>query len=165
MTRLRVSRRTETLPNGTKVVRQKLVEAPVLEWRLQASQVRALRALPEYDREFTLVGGMEAGKRGPQAQIQAQATGLTPGHPDLTLFFAGGRCAFIENKGERGRVSAVQKERHEMLRHLGFDVVVVQTSTESEAAARAVELVRAWLGQPANDNVDRAQIAKLGGAG
>lgn len=152
MTRLRVVRKTSTLPNGTKVVRQKLESAPVLEWRLQASQVRALRALPEYDRDFTLVGGMEAGKRGPQAQIQARATGLTPGHPDVTILMIGGRCGFIENKGERGRVSAVQKERHNLLRKLGFEVEVIHASTEEEAAGRAVALVRQWLGGAANDN-------------
>lgn len=136
---------TRTLKNGTRVIRAANTNTP--EWKLQAAQVRALRAMPEHGREFLLVGGMEAGKRGPRAAVQAQATGLTAGHPDLTLFFRGGRCAFIENKTMTGRVSPAQRERHAELAKLGFDVEVVRAATEQEAAAMAVELVRGWLAE------------------
>lgn len=132
-----------TLKNGTRVIRAANTNTP--EWKLQSAQVRALRSMPEHGREFLLVGGMEAGKRGPRAAVQAQATGLTAGHPDLTIFLRGGWCAFIENKTMSGRVSPAQRERHAALTELGFSVEVVRAATEQEAAAKAVELVRGWM--------------------
>lgn len=152
MTRLRVVRKTSKLANGTTIVRQKLESAPVLEWRLQAAAVRALKALPQFDREFTLAGDMNSAKRGPQAQIQASATGLAPGDPDLRLYLAGGVLKLIEYKGERGRLSPAQKERHSLLKRLGFEVVTVQATTEAGCAEATVALVKAWLGGAANDN-------------
>lgn len=125
--------------------------APVLEWQLQAAQCRALRNMPEYagngskQGQFLFAGGMESGKRGPKAQMQALATGLTAGHPDLTFFLPGGRCAFIENKVGNGRLSPAQVERHAALRRLGHTVEVVRATTEADAAAQAVSLVRVWL--------------------
>src|SRR5690606_6910218 len=112
--------------------------ATPLEWELQAAQVRALRAMPEYGKQFLFVGGMEAGKRGPRAQVQAIATGLTAGHPDLTIFLFAqpgsmGRCAFIENKvgnpttGSGGKLSPAQIDRHAALRKLGHVVEVVRS--------------------------------------
>lgn len=132
-----------TTKNGTRVIRAANTNTP--EWKLQAAQVRRLRSMPEHGREFLLVGGMEAGKRGPQAAVQAQATGLTAGHPDLTIFLRGGRCAFIENKTMSGRVSPAQRDRHAALQALGFVVVVVRAATEQEAADQAEALVRGWL--------------------
>lgn len=178
-TRKRVAIRRERLTSGVVVERRKIVDAPELEWVLQAAQIRALKAMPEYGRQFLLVGGMEAGRRSPQEAVRASATGLTAGHPDVTIFLLDGRCKFIENKGEKGRVSQVQKERHAALRAIGHDVVVVQASTPEEAAERGVALVRAWLagahctqgvapsgllhtGGAANDNADRAHISGLG---
>jgi hypothetical protein len=150
MVRVRAKKTTVTLANGTKVQRTTLVKAPVLEWRLQASAVRALRAMPEFGRRFTLAGDMAAARRSPQESVKMKATGLVPGEPDLRLYLEGGRLYFIEFKGEKGRESAEQIDRIALLDTLGFTVVVVQVATEEEAAQRAVELVRGWL--PANDN-------------
>jgi hypothetical protein len=151
--RWRTKTSTVTLASGTKVKRTKLVAAPELEWRLQSEQIRQLRAMPEYGREFLLVGGMEAARRSPQEAVKAKATGLTAGHPDVTIFLRGGRCAFIENKGEKGRLSPAQVDRHTELRALGHAVEVVKCSTPDEAAAMAVDIVRGWLA--ANDNESR----------
>lgn len=129
--------------------------APVLEWELQAAQIRALRAMPEYGKQFLLVGGMESGKRGPRAQQQALATGLTAGHPDVTIFMAGGRCAFIENKVGNGRLSPAQVERHASLVRIGHTVVVLRATTTEDAAAQAVALVRQWLAGNCNNHVDK----------
>lgn len=128
--------------------------APVLEWECQAAQCRRLRAMG-----VLFVGGMEAGKRGPRAQVQALATGLIAGHPDLTIFLPGGRCAFIENKVGYGRLSPTQVERHAALRRLGHTVEVVRATTTEEAADKAVALVRGWLAEPANDNIARKSAA------
>lgn len=135
--------------------------APPLEWELQAAQIRALKAMPEYGKQFLLVGGMEAGKRGPRAQQQALATGLTAGHPDVTVFLPGGKCAFIENKvgnpatGSGGRLSPAQKYRHAALARLGHTVAVLRATTTEDAAAQAVALVRSWLADNSNNALDK----------
>ena len=126
--------------------------AAPLEWELQAAQVRALRKIPG----ILFSAGMEAGKRGPRAQAIALATGMVAGHPDLTIFLPGGRCAFIENKvgnpatGRGGRLSPAQVARHAALRAIGHTVEVVRAMTPEDAAAQAVALVRGWLA--GNDN-------------
>lgn len=127
-----------------------ITEPPVLEWILQAAQVRALRAMPEYGLQFLLVGGMEAGRRGKQESVKAKATGLTAGHPDLTIFLPAGRVGMIENKNAEGRLSPAQRDRHAALAAIGHHVVVIKATTEAEAAERAVAQVRAWL--VTNDN-------------
>jgi hypothetical protein len=124
--------------------------APELEWKLQAAQCVRLRAMPEYGKLFTFAGSMEAGKRGPQARIQAKATGMEAGEPDLRIYLKGGRCGFIENKAGDGRLRPEQTKRHELLRALGFVVEVVRAATEQEAADKAEAIVRTWLA--ANDN-------------
>lgn len=127
--------------------------APVLEWELQAEQCRRLKNIPN----VLFVGGMEAGKRGPRAQVQALATGLTAGHPDLTIFLPGGRTYFIENKVGKGRLSSAQIDRHAALRKLGYTVEVLRATTIDDAAAQAVALVRSWLA--ANDSHSATQKA------
>lgn len=121
--------------------------APVLEWLLQAEQCRRLKAMPEYGKQFLILGGMEAGRRGKQEQMKAKATGLTAGHPDLTVFLPGGRIAMIENKAANGRLSKEQVERHAALAAIGHTVEVVKAATADKAGAAAVELVRGWLGE------------------
>ena len=133
--------------------------APVLEWLLQAAQIRALRDMPEYGRQFLLAGGMEAGRRGKQEQVRAKATGLTAGHPDLTIFLPGGKVGMIENKGAEGRLSAEQRDRHAALARIGHHVVVIKVATEAEAAERAVATVRSWLA--ANDNAEIGAVAAV----
>lgn len=135
---------TTTSASGTKVT---VKAAPVLEWELQAEQVRQLKAMPEYGKRFLLIGGMEAGRRGKSEQVKAKATGLTAGHPDLTIFLPGGRVAMIENKAENGRLSAEQKERHAALKAIGHIVEVVKAETKTAAASAAVELVKGWLAE------------------
>lgn len=145
-------KRTRIITTPGKVT---IVEPPVLEWRLQAAQVRALRAMPEYGRQFLLVGGMEAGRRGKQEAVKAKATGLTAGHPDLTILLPNARCGMIENKNAEGRLSLAQRDRHAALAAIGHHVVVIKAATEAEAADRAVAQVRAWLAATstaANDN-------------
>jgi hypothetical protein len=157
MTTTKKNRQTQTTTIGGKRVILKhtakgliQTDAPVLEWVLQAAQVRALRAMPEYGRQFLLVGGMEAGRRGKQESVKAKATGLTAGHPDLTIFLPGGKVGMIENKNAVGRLSREQVERHAALATIGHDVVVIRAASETEASDRAVATVRGWLA--ANDN-------------
>src|SRR4051794_6978046 len=81
------------LKNGTRVVR---ATAAVPEWKLQAAQVRALRALPEFNKRFTLAGDQNAGRLGIQTAAIAKATGLTSGEHDLRVYLDGGRLGLIE---------------------------------------------------------------------
>ena len=122
-----------------------------LEWELQASQVRALRAMPEYGRQFLLAGDQNAARRGPKAQVQAKATGMEPGEHDLRIYMAGGVLGLIENKVGRACLSPAQTARHANLARLGFTLqAVVRAISTDDAAAQAVSLVRGWLAN--NDN-------------
>lgn len=122
------------------------------EWELQAAQVRALRAMPEYSKAFLLAGDQNAARRGPKARMQAQATGMAPGEPDLRVYLPGGQLGLIENKVGNGRLSPAQVQRHADLIRLGHVVVTVRATTCEDAAAQAVNLVRRWLLEAANDN-------------
>lgn len=117
-----------------------------------------MKAMPEYGKSFLLVGGMEAGRRGKQESVKAKATGLTAGHPDLTIFLPGGKVAMIENKASNGRLSPEQSERHAALAAIGHTVVVIRATTEDEAARLAVDTVRGWLA--ANDGHNATKLAK-----
>jgi hypothetical protein len=118
-----------------------------LEWELQAAQVSALRRLSQYQRRFLLAGDMNASKRGPMAQAQAIATGMTSGEPDLRIYGEYGRLLLIENKVGQGRLSPAQKDRHAALQRLGYTVLVIRATTTTEAAERAVTAVQAWLAE------------------
>ncbi|MGF9564151.1 VRR-NUC domain-containing protein [Neorhizobium sp. BT27B] len=119
--------------------------APPREWELQAAQVRALRRMPEYGKEFLLASDQNAAKRGPRSQQEAVAAGMTPGEADLRIYLAGGQIRMIENKVGKGRLSTQQKDRHAALAKLGHNVVVVSSITPAEAASQAVDLVQGWL--------------------
>lgn len=122
----------------------------VPEWRVQAAMIRALRAMPEFDKRFTLAGDMAAASRSPQMSVKMKATGLVAGEPDVRIYVEGGRLCLIEVKTDDGRESPEQIDRIALLDNLGFTVEVIQTSDPEQAAQRAVSLVRGWLA--ANDN-------------
>lgn len=141
---------------GTKVT---VAPAPPKEWELQAAQVQRLKAMPEYARtardagpgRFTLAGDQNASKRGPRAQLEALASGLTSGEHDVRIYMAGGRLGLIENKVGKGPLSQAQKDRHALLFALGFKLQeVVRAVSKDEAADKAEAIVREWLA--ANDN-------------
>lgn len=136
--------KTRRLANGTRVI-MAAANDNVPEWRLQAAQCRRLRSMPEHGRLFLIAGDQNAARRGPQAAVQAQATGMTPGEPDLRVYLSGGRVAFIENKTLNGRLSPEQRDRHEAMAALGHIVAVVKAGTEADAADQAEALVRGWI--------------------
>ncbi len=129
-------------------------DAPIKESEGQAAQVRALRSLPEYGRQFLLAGDMNSAKRGPRAQADAIATGMTPGEADLRIYLKGGKLRMIENKVGKGRLSPAQVERHASLVRLGHPVEVVRFTSTDEAASEAVSLVKGWLAD--NDNAKQS---------
>lgn len=146
---------TTTSASGTKV---KVEDAPVLEWQLQAAAVRSLKAMPEYAGKagagsFTLAADMNGDYRSKRAAVIAKATGIAAGDPDLRIYGAGGRMLFIEYKNAVGRLSVDQKDRHAILRGLGYRIEVIKAASEEEAAMASVALVRGWLA--ANDNEEK----------
>lgn len=132
-----------------------VADAPIKESDGQAAQVRALRALPEYGRQFLLAGDMNAERRGPRAQVIATSTGMTPGEADLRIYLAGANLRMIENKVGKGRLSPVQVARHAALAKLGHNVEVVRFTTADEAAGKAVQLVRQWIADNDNHILDK----------
>ncbi|RJG46518.1 VRR-NUC domain-containing protein [Mesorhizobium sp. DCY119] len=120
-----------------------------LEWELQAAQVLALRRMPEYGKQFLLAGDMNSAKRGPRAQVEAIAAGLTPGEADVRIYLLDGRIKMFENKVGRANLTDSQKERHPALAKIGHDITVVRAVTKEDAAEQAVALVRSWIA--AND--------------
>jgi len=146
--------RTTTLRNGTKVTR---LVATVPEWRLQAAAVRALRAMPEFGKRFTLAADMAAGRRSRQNASIMKATGLVRGEADLRLYMEGGRLGLIEFKAAKGRLSPEQKDRGALLARLGFVYqTVIKATTEADSAAQSVAVVRGWL--VGNDDGPHAQV-------
>jgi len=146
--------KTTRLRNGTKVTRA-TSETP--EWKLQAAAVRAMRAMPEFGKRFTLAGDMAAGRRGWQTATIAKATGLVKGEADLRLYLEGGRLGLIEYKAAKGRLSPEQKDRSALLARLGFTMqAVVKATSEADAAAQSLAVVRGWL--VGNDNAPSAQV-------
>ena len=147
MTRTRTAHHTETLPSGARVVRTSVVAAPELEWRLQAAAVRAVKAMPGFNRTFTLAADFNAGRRSPQESVKAAATGIAPGEPDLRLYLSDGRLRLIEYKGAKGRLSVEQVARHGLLRLLGHVVAVIKAATPEDAAAQTLATVGEWLAE------------------
>jgi hypothetical protein len=143
--------KTTKLRNGTRVVRR---TDTVPEWKIQASAVRALRAMPEFGRRFTLAADMAAGRRSRQSATIMKATGLVAGEHDLRVYLEGGRLGLIEFKAAKGRLSPEQRDRGALLARLGFGYqAVIKAATEADSAIQAVSVVRGWLA--GNDNGER----------
>lgn len=141
----RINGKRSVITTSAKSGRVTVKDAPPLEWELQAAQVRALRALPAYGRRFLLAGDMNAAKRGPRAQAQDTATGMTSGEPDLRIYADGARLLLIENKVGKARLLPAQAARHAALAKLGFDIRVIRATTQDDAAAQAVATVTGFL--------------------
>lgn len=123
----------------------KFEQAVPLESTLQAAQVIAMRAHPEYEKRFTFAADMNAGSRGPKAMSEAVATGMVAGEPDIRLSFKGGQTVFVENKAGKGKTSDEQDARHEILRRFGYEVHVINAYSEAEAVERIMAVINARL--------------------
>ena len=124
--------------------------AGALESDLQEAQVEWMKSHPLYRKRFLFAASMEAGKRGPQAQKEAIATGMVAGEPDLRIYVGGSAYEhpvtfFIENKAKAGRLSTEQKTRHEELAGLGFDVRTIKAETPEEAVAELEKVLKVYL--------------------
>ena len=89
--------------------------------------------------------GLEGAKRGKIEQARMKRLGMMPGHPDITLFLQGAKTVFIELKTESGKVSPLQKQRHEDLKRWGFDVYVVYCRDEWDAVKQMERIVKKYM--------------------
>lgn len=141
---------TKRLTNGTKVVLAASNDN-LQEWECQAAAVRAIKLLPGYGDEaapgvtFTFAADFNAARRSRQESIKAKATGIKAGEEDLRFAGMGGRSLFIELKGPTTSISADQRKRHALHRHLGFQVEIVRFKTVEQGVEDVLRIVRDWL--------------------
>jgi len=124
-----------------------------LKRRSNFSHLRLRRATPEHDEQAALVAWARVaegqhpelrllyaipngGFRSAKTAIAMKAEGVKRGIPDLHFPYPRkdkGQCGiWIEMKASgTGRISAIQKEVHELLRGIGHLVVVAYTATEA----------------------------------
>jgi hypothetical protein len=115
------------------------------EWKYQAEVISRLHKLEDAGLPFTCAGDMNRGKRGRRAQMEAKATGLTAGEPDIRIYMVGGRLFSIELKTPRGSRSKEQRKRHALLISLGFEIITIAGKTPEELADAVEALVRSRL--------------------
>lgn len=113
-----------------------------LAWSEEQLQIAIAESLRKQGVVFAAdMGGLRTTKR---SAGRAKAAGLTKGEPDLRIYMDGGKLGMIELKAKRGTVSPEQKERHAVLRDLGFDVRVVKASCPTEAIQKVNEIISEW---------------------
>ena len=107
------------------------------ERKVQISILRWLRTvMPKAMIHHSVNEGNRGGKAGMLDGARKKNMGMVPGFPDLIVLpYANIGAFFIEVKAEKGRVSPVQKQVHDMLDNLGYKVCV----------AKSVDDVRAFL--------------------
>lgn len=172
MTRTRLRKTTTKLANGTRVTKTTLIQADPLEWECQAAAVRDLRQLPGYGDEagpgvtWTFAADFNSARRSMNESVKAKATGIKAGEEDLRLYAMGGHALLLELKGPKTAVSADQKKRHALHRHLGFRVEVIRCKTIEQGAADVVALVQDWLASVGDSEGGRAAgVGGLAGVG
>lgn len=136
------------------------------EDQFQASVANLLDAiLPDTQVAWTHIahGGYELSGA---ARGRLYRLGLKRGFPDLCLCYAPGRTLWIECKTITGRLSIDQKQKHEVLRKAGHNVVVVRRIEEVIAALqlygvpfRRARLAEGYLGAEVHQS-DAQSITK-----
>jgi hypothetical protein len=117
----------------------------VPEWKLQAVVVSDWHKRIDRGERFAFAGDMNGVSLTPSQAGRAKLTGITSGEPDLRIFLSGGRLKMIEMKAEKGVLSKSQKERHELLRSLGFEIKVVKANSEESAIHQCGKLLDDWM--------------------
>lgn len=115
------------------------------EWRYQAEVIARLNKLADDGLPIAYAGDMGAGRRSRAEQMLAKTTGLVAGEPDIRVYLQGGRSLLLELKTPTGSRSKAQKDRHELLTGLGFEVLTLKAQTPEALADLAEQHVRARL--------------------
>lgn len=111
------------------------------EWRVQAEAVSALHKLQDEGHRFEFAGDMNGEIRN---GTRAKLTGVKAGETDLRFYFPGGLFKMIELKRPDGRLSNAQKQRHAVLRALGFEIEVVWAEVE-DVVEKIAPIIERWL--------------------
>jgi hypothetical protein len=142
---------TRRLKNGTRVV-MAAANDNLQEWECQAEAVRQVKLIPGYgddagpDVTFTFAADFNAARRSVRESVKAKATGIKAGEEDLRFYGRGGRVLLIELKGPTTPISADQRKRHALHRHLGFQVEIVRFKTMEQGVDDVLRIVRDWIG-------------------
>ena len=76
---------------------------------------------------------------GLRSKIEAsifKSLGVRAGVSDIVVMFPGGKCAFIEIKSAKGRLSEAQQRFKNQVEHFGFEYAECRSVTEVEAFVR-----------------------------
>jgi hypothetical protein len=117
----------------------------VPEWKLQAVVVSDWHKRIDRGERFAFAGDLNGVRLTPSQAGKAKLTGLTPGETDLRIYLPTARFKMIEMKADGGALSKAQKERHSLLRGLGFEIEVVKAKTEESAIMQCGKLLDGWL--------------------
>lgn len=98
------------------------------EQALQQDVANFLAAVLGPQTFFTAIpmGPRGAGRVGLMRGALWKGMGAKPGVPDLVIIWDG-RCFFIELKAEKGKVSQVQRECHQLLSDAGCEIAVARS--------------------------------------
>lgn len=108
----------------------------VPEWKLQAAVCAELSR-----RGVVFAAGLEGVRLSKRQRQLAALTGMQAGETDLRIYRPNARLVSIELKAEGGRLNAAQKDRHALLRSLGFEVHTVKATTEAEAVRLVLDVL------------------------
>jgi hypothetical protein len=114
----------------------------VPEWKLQAAVVSDFHKWQDAGWPFEFAGDFNAGKRNGG---RAKLTGLKAGEPDIRIYLGGAKLKMIEMKTGVGKLSKEQKERHNKLDALDFEIATVFANDESDAVNQCQKLLVGWL--------------------
>jgi hypothetical protein len=122
-----------------------VVSNRIPEWKLQSAIVVDLDRRIRGGARFAYAAGLEGVPLTPKKRGEMRRQGMQAGEPDLRFYLSRGRLLLIELKADGGSTNKAQKERHELLRALGFDVRVVIAKSEEEAIAAVWAILSAEL--------------------
>ena len=82
------------------------------------------------------------GKHKPQYRVKQKKAGMKAGEPDCIIYLEGGVTLFIELKLAGNGLSQSQKDRHGVLRTLGFQVHTVTAKTPQDAVNQVEAILK-----------------------
>ena len=105
------------------------------EQQIQCAVVEYLRILENLG-ELLVFHPANGGARSKAEGAIFKTLGVLPGVPDLVILFPGNRCAFVEIKSAKGRLSEAQQRFKNQVEHFGFEYAECRSVTEVEAFVR-----------------------------
>jgi len=111
---------------------------------IQSYIVLKLRELAFDNPNFLFWADMGGMKTNIRTACKAKALGLERGVPDLFIMLRGHRLVSIELKNAKGVVSKEQKERHKLMKELGFPVFVIKARSPMHGWLQVGDILREY---------------------